>query len=173
MALVGLMAALTCILAPMSIPLPFSPVPFSLTPLVVYFSIYVLGMKQGAFSYLIYLLLGLAGLPVFSGFSGGPGKLLGPTGGYLIGMLLMAAVCGCFIDRWPSRMLLCFLGMALGTLVNYTFGTVWLAWQAGMAFPAALMAGVIPYIPGDLAKMLLVMLLGPQVRNRLKKAALI
>lgn len=74
--LIGLMAALTCIAGPLSLPLPFSPVPISLTNLAIYFSVYILGMKRGTISYLVYLLLGLVGLPVFSAFTSGPAKLL-------------------------------------------------------------------------------------------------
>ena len=74
------MAAVTCILAPLSIPI--GPVPISLTNLAIYLSLYLLNWKRGTISYCLYLLIGLAGLPVFSGFSGGIGKLAGPTGGY-------------------------------------------------------------------------------------------
>lgn len=88
--LIGLMAALTCIAGPLSLPLPFSPVPISLTNLAIYFSVYILGMKRGTISYLVYLLLGLVGLPVFSAFTSGPAKLFGPTGGYLIGFIFIA-----------------------------------------------------------------------------------
>ena len=65
MSLIGLMTALTCVLGPLAIPLPFSPVPISFTNLAVYLAVYVLGMKAGAVSYLVYLLLGMAGLPCF------------------------------------------------------------------------------------------------------------
>lgn len=171
-ALIGLMAAVTCVLGPLSIPLPFSPVPISLTNLAVYLSVYVLGMKRGTVSYLIYLLIGLVGIPVFSSFTGGPGKLLGPTGGYLIGFLFMAVICGIVIDKWTTNMPLCFLGMVLGTLVCYLFGTVWLAYQAGLSFQGALAAGVIPFVPGDLCKIVISMLIGPQIRKRLKAAGL-
>lgn len=172
LALIGVMAAVTCILGPLSIPLPFSPVPISLTNLAVYFSVYILGMKKGSLSYLIYLLIGLVGMPVFSSFTGGPGKLLGPTGGYLIGFLFMAVIGGLFIDKWPDNIYLGFLGMVIGTLVMYLFGTVWLAYQAGLSFYGALAAGVIPFILGDLAKMILAVLIGPTIAKRLKKAGL-
>lgn len=171
-ALIGLMAAVICIMGPLSIPLPFSPVPISLTNLAIYLTIYVLGMKKGTLSYIIYLLLGFAGLPVFSGFTSGPAKLLGPTGGYLIGFILLAVICGIFIDRWPSKRLFCFIGMVLGTAVCYLFGTLWLAYQAGLSFYAALAAGVIPFIPGDLIKIVIAMIVGTEVRKRLKKADL-
>lgn len=173
LALTGLMAALICIMGPLSIPLPFSPVPISLTNLAIYFVIYILGTKRGCVSYLIYLLIGLVGLPVFSAFTGGPGKLLGPTGGYLIGFIFMAWITGAFIDRWHDRMSLCFAGMVLGTAVAYLFGTVWLAYQAQMPFAGALAAGVIPFIPGDLAKIIIAMIGGPQIRRRLCRAGLI
>ena len=83
----ALMTAVTCILAPMSIPI--GPVPISFTNLAIYLSLYLLGWKKGTISYLIYLLIGLVGLPVFSGFTGGPAKLAGPTGGYIIGFIVL------------------------------------------------------------------------------------
>lgn len=172
MALVALMAAVTCILGPLSLTIPVSPVPISFTNLAVYFTVYVLGMKRGTISYLIYLLIGLAGIPVFSAFTGGPGKLFGPTGGYLIGFIFMALICGFFIEKWPSKLYLHFSGMVLGTAVCYLFGTVWLAYQANMGFYAALAAGVIPFILGDLVKIVIALLAGPAIRHQLKRAGL-
>lgn len=181
--LIGLMAALTCIAGPLSLPLPFSPVPISLTNLAIYFSVYILGMKRGTISYLVYLLLGLVGLPVFSAFTSGPAKLFGPTGGYLIGFIFIALISGYCVDRWNGRFVASFLGMAAGTAVCYLFGTVWLAYQMTLgasasqlsfvqALPAAFAAGVLPFIIGDLAKMVITLLVGAQVRVRVTKAAL-
>lgn len=170
--MIGVMAAVTCILGPLSLNIPVSPVPISLTNLAIYFTLYILGMKRGTVSYVIYLLLGLVGLPVFSAFTSGPGKLLGPSGGYLIGFVFLAIIAGVFIDKWSNNMVLCFIGMVLGTAVCYLFGTVWLAYQAHLDFGAALAMGVIPFIPGDLVKMILAMILGPQIRKRLQKAGL-
>lgn len=173
MALIALMAAVTCILGPLSLAIPISPVPISFTNLAVYFTVYVLGTKRGTISYLIYLLLGLVGLPVFSGFTGGAGKLFGPTGGYLIGFIFMALICGIFIEKWPTKLYLHFAGMVLGTAVCYLFGTAWLAFQANMGFYAALAAGVIPFIPGDLVKIIIALLAGPLIRKQLKRAELV
>ncbi|MDO4978111.1 MAG: biotin transporter BioY [Eubacteriales bacterium] len=172
MVLIAMMAAVTCILGPLSISIPISPVPISLTNLAVYFSIYVIGLKRGTISYFIYMLIGLVGLPVFSAFTGGVGKLFGPTGGYIIGFLFMAIICGIFIDFWPEKKALHFLGMVLGTIVCYIFGTAWLSVQAHLTFEAALAAGVIPFIPGDLAKIIIAMIIGPTVKNRVKAAGL-
>ena len=172
MALIGVMAAVTCILGPLSLAIPISPVPISLTNLAVYFAIYVLGMKRGTISYCIYLLLGLVGLPVFSAFTGGAGKLFGPTGGYLIGFIFMALICGFFIEKWEKKLYMHLIGMVLGTAVCYFFGTVWLAFTAHMGFGAALAAGVIPFIPGDLAKIVIALIAGPVLRKQLKRAGL-
>lgn len=172
MVIVALMAAVTCILGPLSLAIPVSPVPISLTNLAVYFAIYVLGMKRGTISYVLYMLIGLVGLPVFSGFSGGPGKLFGPTGGYIIGFFFMALICGYFIDKWNKELYMHFIGMALGTAVCYLFGTAWLAYQAGMTFQAALGAGVLPFIPGDLVKIIISLIVGPVLRKRLRAAGL-
>ena len=164
MALIGVMAAVTCILGPLSLAIPVSPVPISLTNLAVYFAIYVLGMKRGTISYCIYLLLGLIGLPVFAAFTGGAGKLFGPTGGYLIGFIFMALICGFFIEKWEKKLYMHFIGMVLGT--------AWLAYTAHMGFAAALAAGVIPFIPGDLVKIIIAMIAGPIIRKQLKRAGL-
>ena len=172
MSLICVMAAVTCILGPLSLAIPVSPVPISLTNLAVYFAIYVLGMKRGTISYCIYLLLGLIGLPVFAAFTGGAGKLFGPTGGYLIGFIFMALICGFFIEKWEKKLYMHFIGMVLGTAVCYVFGTAWLAYTAHMGFAAALAAGVIPFIPGDLVKIIIAMIAGPIIRKQLKRAGL-
>lgn len=171
-ALIGAMTAVICIMGPLALTLPISPVPISLGTLAIYFIPYVLGMKRGTISCLIYLLIGLVGLPVFTGFSSGPAKLLGPTGGYLVGYIFMALICGFVIDR-TNKMPMCFLGMILATAVLYLFGTVWLAYQAGMNFGEALAAGVLPFIPGDIAKIVIAMIAGPQIKKRLKRAGLV
>lgn len=173
LALVGLMTAIICVLAPWALPIPFSPVPISLGTLAIYFVLSVLGTKLGSSSIIVYILLGLAGLPVFTGFRGGPGTLFGPTGGYIIGYIFMGLICGFFIDKWGSKLLPCLLGMILGTAALYVFGSFWLAFQLSYTLPQAFMAGAIPYIPGDLIKMIIAVVLGRQLRKRLQKSGLI
>lgn len=170
-AVIGVMTAVICILAPFS--LPIGPVPISFTNLAIYVALYVLGMKRGTVSYLIYLLIGLVGVPVFSGFTGGPQKLFGPTGGYLIGFIPMAVIAGVVIDKCMKKWYFCLLAMIAGTWVCYLIGTAWLAFQANMTFKAALAAGVIPFIVEDLIKMILALLIGPQIHKQLVKAHLV
>ena len=101
LAVTAMMAAVICVLAPFSIPI--GPVPVSLTSLVIYFYIFVFGWRMTAVSYLVYVLIGAVGLPVFSGFAGGLGKLMGPTGGYIAGMLPMAIVAGMAAEKCRNR----------------------------------------------------------------------
>ncbi len=168
--LIGLMTAVTCILGPLSVAIPISPVPISFTNLAIYFSVIILGWKKGTISFIVYLLIGFAGMPVFSYFTSGPAKLLGPTGGYLIGFIFLAVVAGLFVDKFPGKIYMHVLGMVLGTLIPYALGSGWLAYQAGMSFKAALLTGVIPYIPGDIVKIIIATILGTAVKKQVKRA---
>jgi biotin transport system substrate-specific component len=172
-ALIGIMAAITCILGPLSIPIPFSPVPISFTNLAIYFTAFILGWKRGTISYLIYLLLGLIGLPVFSGFYGGLERLFGKTGGYLIGFIFMAMISGFFIEKFSGKIYMYIIGLILATLVTYLLGAAWLAYQANLTFWQALLLGVIPYIIGDGVKIAVAVITGPMIRKRLYEASLL
>lgn len=170
LATIGIMTAIICVLGPLSIPIGL--VPISLTNLAIFFALYALGMKKGTISCLLYILIGFVGMPVFSGFTGGAAKFFGPTGGYIIGYICMALIAGLFIDKFIKKWYMSLLGMILGTVVLYTFGTAWLAYQAELTVSAALMAGVIPFIPGDLLKIAIVTILGPKIRKALIKSDL-
>ena len=134
MVMTAIMAAVMCVLGPLSIPI--GPVPISLTNFAIYIALYVLGTKRGTMAVLIYLLIGLAGVPVFSGFTSGPAKLAGPTGGYLLGFLPMAFLAGLFIDRFHENYAISVVGMFLATLIPYGVGSLWLA-QTVPARPAS------------------------------------
>lgn len=161
---VGLVTAGICILAPFSIPVPFSPVPLTLTNFAVFLAVYILGTKNAVLSVLIYLLLGTAGLPVFSSFTGGPSKLAGPTGGYLIGFIFLALIHGMFLAKQPDSKTASAAGMITGMILCYTIGTAWLAFQTGTGYTEAAFLGVIPYLPGDIIKMILALIAGPRLR---------
>jgi biotin transport system substrate-specific component len=173
MAVTAVMTAILCVIGPWAIQIPISPVPITLCSMGIYFALYVLGLKLGTLSVLLYVLLGCFGLPVFTNFSGGIGKLLGPTGGYIIGYLFLALICGFFLERFPEKLPLHVLGFVLGTAVLYLFGTLWLGYQLKLTFVAALWAGVIPYIPGDAVKFFLAICTGIPLKKQLKKARLL
>ena len=171
MATVAVTTAVVCVLGPLAVPV--GPVPITLCVLGIFLAVYLLGMRGGTLAVLLYLLIGMAGLPVFSGFSAGPGKLLGPTGGYLVGYIFMALIAGFFIDRFEKKWYLQFAGMALGLAALYAFGTVWLAVQAHMTFAQALWAGVIPFVAFDLCKLAAALAIGRVLKARLRQAALL
>ncbi len=173
LAVIGVMTAITCILGPLSINIPVSPVPISFTNLAIYITVFILGWKNGTISYLIYLLLGLVGLPVFSGFTSGLTKLAGPTGGYLIGFIFMAVISGWFIEKFSGKIYMYIIGMVLGTAVTYIFGTVWLAQLLGRTFTEGLGIGVLPYLPGDAVKIIISVLVGPVLQKQLKRAGVL
>lgn len=173
MALVALMSAVICILAPLSIPIPISAVPISFTNLAILFVVYILGWKMGTLSYIIYVLIGLTGLPVFSGFEGGVGKLTGPTGGYLVGFVFLAIISGLFIEKFSGNTFMNIVGMVIGLIVVYIFGVVWLAHQTGLTYKQAIMTGVLPFLLGDGIKIVLAAIAGPIIRKNLEKAGLL
>ena len=141
--------------------------PVSLTNLVIYIAVFILSWNDALFSYIIYLLLGIAGLPVFSGFTGGLEKLAGPTGGYLIGFIFMTIIAGIGTNKFGGKKLPAVLGMVLGLAVAYIFGTAWLAYQMHISFMAGLSVGVLPYPAGDAVKIIIAMIVGPILRSRL------
>jgi biotin transport system substrate-specific component len=127
-------------------------------------------MRRGTLVTLGYLFIGFVGVPVFSAFTGGPGKLIGPTGGYLIGFIFLALIAGYAVDRYPGKIGWAVVGMIVGTMVLYGLGTAWLAYSAGMTFSQALFAGVLPFIPGDAIKIALAITIGFPVKKRLTQA---
>ena len=171
--MIGLMTAILCIMGPMSLVIPISPVPISLTNLAIYLAVILLGMRRGTIVTLVYLFIGFVGVPVFSAFTAGPGKLIGPTGGYLIGFIFLALIAGYAVDRFPGKIGWTALGMAIGTLVLYILGTAWLAYSAGMTFSQALFAGVIPFVLGDAIKIALAIMIGFPVKKRLIQAGIL
>lgn len=169
MVLIALMTAVTCVLGPLSIPLPFSPVPISLTNFAIFLAIFILGMKNGTISFIIYLLLGAVGVPVFSSFRGGFQVLAGPTGGYLIGFIFLALIMGFALDHFDRKLVPTIIGMIIGMAVCYAFGTVWLAKLLSLSFKEGLMMGVIPYLAGDAAKIIIAAIVGPKLYGATQK----
>lgn len=169
MVMIALIAAVYCIISPMVIPI--GPVPISFSNLVIYLSLYLVGGRMATISCLVYILMGLVGLPVFSGYSGGIGKLLGPTGGYIIGFLPMAMIAGMIVDRFSSP-IIHFFGICSATLIVYILGTIWFCVVMDTVFVAALGVCVFPFIPGDIVKIAIAVIIGPALKKRLKKEGL-
>jgi biotin transport system substrate-specific component len=161
---------LTAAAAQVSIPLPFTPVPLTLQPMVVLLGGAALGPRLGLTSQVLYLLAGIAGLPVFAASATlpqGPLRLLGPTGGYLMSYPFAACLTGLLAARgFDRRYLTSVLAMASGLAVIFTFGVTWLAFFAAPApvgLSAALAAGLYPFFPVDLIKICLASAIMPAV----------
>jgi biotin transport system substrate-specific component len=151
-------AILTAVAAQISIALPFTPVPFTLQPMIVLIGAAALGARLGMASQLVYLSLGIAGLPVFAASPSlpqGAARLFGPTGGYLMAYPLAAFVTGWLAERgFDRRYVTAVIAMLCGLATIFAGGVAWLALSARSA-STALDAGLYPFIVADLAKVLL------------------
>ncbi len=159
--LCALLAALTAVLSQLSIPLP-GMVPINLAMLSVCLCGALLGAKLGIISQLVYLCLGLVGIPVFAGFRGGLSVLAGPTGGYLIGYAVAAFLIGWILQQKPSKPMLP-IAMAVGLLACYTLGTAWYMLSTSTALVPALTACVLPFLPGDVVKIVVACLVAARL----------
>ncbi|HIX64906.1 MAG TPA: biotin transporter BioY [Candidatus Anaerotruncus excrementipullorum] len=171
--LAALFAALTALMAQMVLPLWFTPVPFSLAIVAVFLTGAVLDWKTALLAQGCYLLLGLAGVPVFSYFGAGPAKLVGPTGGYLLAYPLMAAATAWLTARWGRGFLRMLGAMAAGLLICYTCGTLQLMALTGSGLWEALGLAVIPFALFDLLKAALSSLLAVALHRALRRARLV
>lgn len=148
------------LMAQVSVPLPFTPVPVTGQTFTVLLIGAALGARRGLLAVLAYLAEGLVGLPVFAGGTGGLAHLLGPTGGYLVGFAAAAwtvgALAECGLDR---RLRTAWLAFLAGEIVLYALGLPWLALFVGPR--QAVLLGLLPFLPGDLVKALLAALALP------------
>jgi biotin transport system substrate-specific component len=157
---VALMAAVTAVAAQIAIPLPFSPVPFTLQVPAVVLSGLLLGSRHGALAQAIYVLVGAVGVPVFAGFKGGLGVIFGPTGGYLVSYPLAAAVAGLAayaVARSSRRRALTssLLWGVAALAVIYAIGATWLSFVTDLPLAVAVAQGVLPFVVFDLVKVAL------------------
>ncbi len=156
--LIAVFAAVTAVLAYVYIPLPFSPVPITGQTMGVMLAGALLGPKKGAMSQVVYLLLGVVGLPVFAGGYGGLSHLFGPTGGYLLACPIAAYVTGYFVQMGEKsgkqgQVLLSFVGLITGGMVIiYSLGVAQLVLVTGLPLREGLATGALPYLIGDFAK---------------------
>jgi len=163
LAIIGVFATLTAVLAQVAIPIPFSPAPISFGMVGVYMTAILLKPKHAVFAQVCYLLLGAVGLPVFGNFRGGIGALLGPTGGYLLTYPLMAWIVSMSLNCKYSRQLelthkkiwifiKAGVSMFVAHSVLYAGGTAWLSVSTNITFQAALAIAVYPFVVLDILK---------------------
>ncbi len=165
---VGIFLILTCLGAFVRIPLSFTPVPITLQTFFVLLSGAFLGSNLGFLTQLSYILLGIWGLPIFTGAGSGLLYLLGPTGGYLLGFVLASFLIGRFI-RFSNDPFFTFTLFCLGDAVLLFCGTLWLKFLFGYDLTRALFIGFLPFISGDLLKIAAASAIYGRLKSRLKE----
>lgn len=170
--LIALFAALMAVCSWITIP---TVVPFTLQTFAVFLAVGLLGGKRGTLSVLVYILLGAVGLPVFSGFSGGIGRLLGNTGGYIIGFLASSLIVWLITRIFGGGTVVLSLSMLAGLLICYAFGTAWFMVVYTQANGAASIGTVlswcvVPFIIPDLVKIALAVVLTSRLKRHIGTA---
>ena len=165
-ALIALFAAIMAVCSWIMIP---ATVPFTMQTFGVFLAVGLLGGKRGTISIIVYLLLGAVGLPVFSGFTGGIGHILGPTGGYMIGFIFTALIMWLFERLLGKGTRALAVSMALGLVICYAFGTAWFISvytknTGEIGLMTALGWCVFPYIIPDVIKIILAVVLTRRLR---------
>lgn len=168
--LISLFTTITVIFSFISIP---SPVPFTLQTLGIFCSLTILGGKQGFVSVILYILLGITGLPVFNGFSGGIGHLLGPTGGYIIGFIPLALFYLIADNKPASSDKRKAIGLAGGLLLCYLTGSLWYTavYMKSLTFSgffSSLSVCVLPFIIPDALKILCAVVISKKLTRAVK-----
>ena len=150
--IMALFAALLCISSYISIPLPFSAVSLTAQTLIINIIALLLSPKKAGITVGIWILLGFAGLPVFSGGMGGPAKLFGPTGGYIFSYLAAVIVISLLRGKKGNLWRQFLVTIVIGIPVIYLVGTPWMMAVTGIGWQAAFATSVLPFIPGDILK---------------------
>ena len=163
----ALFAALLSICAVIAVPLPLTAVPVTLLTLGLFLTGLLLPPRYACTAALLHLLLGTAGLPVFSGFSGGMGRLLGPTGGFIVGMIPAMIISGVVIKK-NKGFLSRFIAFMVGNGIIYVSGTVWFCLVTKSTIAAAIGVCVAPFVIADVLKIVIVMVTGPWLERRIR-----
>ncbi|MDD5252524.1 MAG: biotin transporter BioY [Candidatus Omnitrophota bacterium] len=165
---VAVFIAFTALSAFVRIPLPFTPVPLTLQTLFVLFSGALLGRRLGVFTQIGYLLLGLTGLQVFTGFGSGSLYLLGPTGGYIVGFVLASFFAGSLFSETRHNWMNTFLKFLCADFIILFSGMLWLKLSLSCSFSQAFLLGFLPFVPGDLLKVVLATAVFKRIHSRIK-----
>lgn len=167
MVFMAIFAAIICIAAPFSVQI--GPIPITFATFAIYLAGAVIGGKRGMIAVIVYIMLGAVGLPVFSNFNGGFAALLGPTGGYIIGYVPLVFLTGIFAEMNSKKHWTMVIGMLLGTVALYTFGTAWFMIMTGSGLGRALSLCALPFIPGDGLKIVCVTAVAMPLRAKLNR----
>lgn len=163
--MIALCTAVISILAQFSIPLPFG-VPLSLQNFAAALAAVLLGRKYGTFSIIVYLLIGLIGIPVFANFRSGPAVFVSPTGGFLLGYPLMTYLIGLGAEHRSKKGFFPFF-FILGMLADYFTGLIVFCMVTSTDIYTGITACILPFLPADCIKGILAGILGFKLKQRL------
>ncbi len=164
---ISLFSAIICIFSIISI--PFGAIPISLSLFAIFLASIILGLKKAVIAVLIYILLGLLGLPVFSGFKGGIQMLFGPTGGYIISYIFVAGIMGLASDNLPKvkyKKMFLFLASLLSLFVCYITGSVQYMLISSIELKKALISSALVFFPFDFLKSIIAIIIGTRIKIR-------
>ena len=150
--IMALLAAILCVSSYINIPLPFSPVPITAQVLAVFVIALLLRPKMACLTVVVWILLGLIGLPVFSGGRGGFGVLAGPTGGFLIGYLLAVLMLGGLGSKSRKTVVRFLILVCVGIPLIYIPGVCWMKFVTNVTWQTVFVTGVLPFLPWDVLK---------------------
>ena len=166
---IAIFTAIIAVCAQIAIPLPGG-VPLTLQTWAISLAGIVLGTKNGTFSVLIYILLGVAGAPVFANFTGGLGIVMGHTGGFILSFPIMALAAGIGESKRSLAWLL--VSLSIGTIINFLAGMFYFSFVMSVSLQAAFTAAVLPFIPSAILKIALLPTLAKSIKLALAKSAI-
>ncbi|MGX7024286.1 biotin transporter BioY [Vagococcus hydrophili] len=163
---IGLFTALTIVMSQISIPMPYG-VPMTMQTFIIPLIALLLGKKEGTLVAIIYIILGMVGLPVFAGFTGGLGIVLGPTGGFILSFPIMAFCAGMASQKTSKVSII--LWLATGFVLNFAIGMVYFSMMTSNSLEVAFTACVLPFIPTSIIKIGLIIVLEKKLRSLVLK----
>ena len=172
MIITSLFAAIISVLAQVSIPMPLG-VPITGQTLAIGLAATILGSRYGTLSALLYMIIRAVGVPVFAQFTGGPGVLLGPTGGFIVGFIPTTFIMGYYLEKTKFTVGHALIANVIGMFVTLIFGTIWLKYAASYTWSVAMTAGFTPFLIGGFIKAFIAATLGIVIRQRLNAANLL
>jgi biotin transport system substrate-specific component len=174
LAVTALFTALAIVFSQLILPLPFTPIPISLSLFPVFLAGTILPKRYAAYSQLVYLLLGAVGLPVFAGFKGGMGIVFGPTGGFLLAYPIMAFLTAWMIALFHRKTIVSYIIAILAALaVCYLCGSLWYVFVGHVSLVKSISATIIPFLAFDCIKVGICAVLAVSINKALIKSKLI
>lgn len=164
----SLFASITAILSQVSIPLPFTTVPLTMQLFAVALCGFLLGPKMGFVSQMVYVLIGVIGIPVFAQMNGGIGAIVGPTGGFILSFPIVAAIMGYFSSEYKSKPI-AYIGLLIGLVVSYIIGTIQFSLIMKVSLAESIILCVVPFIIVDLLKLSLVVIVGTVISTKVNR----